>query len=184
MKGVVFRQFLDFAEMEFGEVIVDELLNSVELESGGVYTSVGYYDHSEMIDLVGALSAKTDVSARELLVKFGQNLFPSLIAGHPQENVHHAFDLIERIHGVIHRDVRKLYPDAEVPEILPQSRDGNREMRISYASARPMADLCEGMILAALAHYGNLEDFEIVRTDSKHRYLYNADFHILRKDGR
>ena len=150
MKGVVFRQFLEFSEREFGEAVIDELLNTTELASGGVYTNVGYYDHSEMIALVTALSNRTGTSARALLVKFGQNLFPSLIAGHPQDGVTHAFDLIEQIHGVIHRDVKKLYPDAEVPDIRPSMRNGNDEMRITYDSARPMADLCEGMIMAAL----------------------------------
>jgi len=183
LKGVVFRQFLEFSEREFGEAVIDELLNSTELASGGVYTNVGYYDHSEMIALVTALSNRTGTSARALLVKFGQNLFPSLIAGHPQDGVTHAFDLIEQIHGVIHRDVKKLYPDAEVPDIRPSMRNGNDEMRITYDSARPMADLCEGMIMAALDHYDDLEDFEISRTDSKHRYLYNADFHIIRRNG-
>ena len=36
--------------------------------------------------------------------------------------------------------------------------------------------------MAALDHYNKLEDFEIVRTDSKHRYLYNAEFHVFRRD--
>ncbi len=182
MKGVVFRQFLEFAEKEFGEAKIDELLRTTDLESAGVYTNVGYYDHVEMLTLVTALSNRTGRSARQLLVGFGRSLFPTLIAGHPQDGISHAFDLIERIHGVIHRDVRKLYPDAEVPDIQPRSRDGDREMRITYASGRPMADLCEGMIMAALDHYNKLEDFEIVRTDSKHRYLYNAEFHVFRRD--
>jgi Haem-NO-binding len=182
MKGVVFRQFLEFAEQEFGEAQIDALLRTADLQSAGIYTNVGYYDHVELLALVTALSNQTGRSARELLVSFGRSLFPSLISDHPQSGVDHAFDLIERIHGVIHRDVRKLYPAAEVPDIQPRSRDGNREIRITYASRRPMADLCEGMIMAALDHYHNLDDFEIVRTDSKHRYLYNADFHVYRRD--
>ncbi|HAW55542.1 MAG TPA: hypothetical protein DCX29_11710, partial [Hyphomonas sp.] len=56
MKGVVFRQFLEFAEKEFGEAKIDELLRTTDLESAGVYTNVGYYDHVEMLTLVTALS--------------------------------------------------------------------------------------------------------------------------------
>ena len=40
MKGVVFRQFLEFAEKEFGEAKIDELLRTTDLESAGVYTNV------------------------------------------------------------------------------------------------------------------------------------------------
>ncbi|OLF75256.1 hypothetical protein AWH62_05380 [Maricaulis sp. W15] len=179
MKGVVFRQFIDHAEAAFGEALVDKVLDQADLPSGGAYTSVGYYDHAEMLTLVGKTSELTGQSVRELLVGFGNSLFAALIASHEQPGIIHPFDLMERIHGVIHRDVRKLYPDAEVPEILVTARDGNARLVVDYHSTRPMADLCEGMILAALDHYGKADEYVVHRTDSADKPLREARFEIV-----
>lgn len=178
MKGVVFREFLDHVETGYGEAMVDRLLDETDLPSGGAYTRVGYYDHEEMLALVGKAAELTGKPPRDLLVGFGQTLFGTLIASHAQHGVAHPFDLFERIHGVIHRDVRKLYPDAEVPEIIVASRDGERRIDVEYSSSRPMADLCEGMILATLDHYGKAADYEIVRTDNPDARLREARFQI------
>ena len=40
MKGIVFREFIDMVELTFGEEMVDSIISSSELESGGVYTTV------------------------------------------------------------------------------------------------------------------------------------------------
>jgi Haem-NO-binding len=44
MKGMVFTEFLELVERSWGEELVDELIESCELASGGAYTSVGTYD--------------------------------------------------------------------------------------------------------------------------------------------
>lgn len=178
MKGVVFREFLDHAESIFGDELVDQVLETSDLPSGGAYTNVGYYDHEEMLVLVGRTSELTGKSVRELLVGFGSTLFRSLIESHAQKGVSHPFDLLERIHGVIHRDVRKLYPDAEVPEIIVLERVAEERIVVQYRSARPMADLCEGMIKATLAYYGKGEDYDILRLDNDSAPLKEAQFDI------
>ena len=178
MKGVVFREFLDHAEAVFGVALVDQVLETADLPSGGAYTSVGYYDHEEMLALVGRTSELTGKSVRDLLVGFGSTLFRSLIESHAQKGVSHPFDLLERIHGVIHRDVRKLYPDAEVPEIIVVERVGEGRIVVEYRSARPMADLCEGMIKATFAYYGKDGDYDIIRLDNDGAPLREARFDI------
>lgn len=184
MKGVVFREFLDFAEDRFGESMVDAIIDKADLPSGGAYTSVGYYDHGEMLSLVGAASELSGKSAHELLTGFGQALFASLIASHAQKGVNHPFDLFERIHGVIHRDVRKLYPDAEVPEIIVLERDGVESISVQYSSSRPMADLCEGMIMATLDYYREAGEYGFERTDDPDAPLRKARFEISSKAAR
>jgi hypothetical protein len=181
MKGVVFRQFLDHVEANFGDALVDSILDSVDLPSGGAYTNVGYYDHAEMLTLVARASELTGRSHRELMVGFGKSLFATLIASHAQAGVTHPFDLFQRIHGVIHRDVRKLYPDAEVPEIIVTERAGEERLVVDYSSTRPMADLCEGMILATLDHYGKDGDYAVIRSDNASAPLREARFEITRR---
>ncbi len=47
MKGVVFRAFVDLVEERYGEEVVDRLLSHPGLSTGGAYTAVGTYDHTE-----------------------------------------------------------------------------------------------------------------------------------------
>ncbi len=63
MKGVVFVELLKMAEDAFGEDAVDDVLEKAGIE--GAYTSVGNYPCSELINIVGAFSAHSGISADE-----------------------------------------------------------------------------------------------------------------------
>jgi Haem-NO-binding len=56
MKGVVFTEFLEMVEDRFSPEMADRIIEGAELASGGVYTTVGTYDHGEMIQLGVAVS--------------------------------------------------------------------------------------------------------------------------------
>src|SRR4051794_37160990 len=75
MKGIVFTEFLEMIENEFSPEMVDLILDQADLPSGGVYTTVGTYDHTEMIELVSHLSRETNLSSAELMRSFGVHLF-------------------------------------------------------------------------------------------------------------
>lgn len=62
-------------ELTFGEEMVDSIISSSELESGGVYTTVGTYNHTELVTLVVALSGETDLPVEALVEAFGNYLF-------------------------------------------------------------------------------------------------------------
>ena len=84
MKGMIFCEFLEMAEEAFGIVVVDEMLETTELPSGGIYTSVGTYDHQELIAMVIRLSQITKTPLPDLLQTYGQNLFGKLMETLPQ----------------------------------------------------------------------------------------------------
>ena len=84
MKGMIFCEFLEMAEETFGIVVVDEVLETTELPSGGIYTSVGTYDHQELIAMVIRLSQITKTPLPDLLQTYGQNLFGKLMETLPQ----------------------------------------------------------------------------------------------------
>ncbi len=52
MKGMVFTEFLEMVEDRFSPEIADRIITASDLRSGGAYTAVGTYEHSEMIQLV------------------------------------------------------------------------------------------------------------------------------------
>ena len=61
MKGIVFTEFLEMVEQKFSPELVDLIVEEAELPSGGVYTTVGTYNHGEMIRLVTCLSKESGI---------------------------------------------------------------------------------------------------------------------------
>ena len=75
MKGLIFTEFLEMVEDGMGYDTVDQLITESNLPSGGAYTAIGTYDHSEMVTLVMGLSKKTSIPVPDVLHAFGQYLF-------------------------------------------------------------------------------------------------------------
>lgn len=162
MKGMVFTEFLSLVEREFGDDMVDDLLESVELASGGAYTSVGTYDHGEMVALVTALSEKTTLPVEPLMHAFADHLMAYFKKSHPAffAQASDTLHFIESVDQHIHVEVRKLYPDAELPS-FSCFRNGDDELQVVYTSTRNFDMLAEGLMKAAAAHFG--EDVEVER---------------------
>ncbi|MDQ0454568.1 heme NO-binding domain-containing protein [Rhizobium paknamense] len=155
MKGIVFTEFLQFVGDVWDEDMADDLIEASNLPSGGAYTSVGTYDHREMVSLISALSARTDMSLEDLLFRFGEHLAGRFAALFPVffERVPSLFDFLDSIDAHIHVEVLKLYPDAELPrfETLERHRD---RMSMLYTSTRHMEALAVGLIHGAARHFG------------------------------
>jgi hypothetical protein len=154
MKGIVFTEFLDMVEHEFGYEVVDHIIESSELDSDGVYTSVGTYPHSEIVQLLMNLSSKVSVEPELLLNAFGKYLFDTFLKGYPQffSSVDNAFDFLKSIDNHIHVEVLKLYPDATLPQFNSFVEDESK-MRMVYKSERKMAALAAGLMEKSIEHY-------------------------------
>lgn len=154
MKGIVFTSFLELVEEKFGYDMVDRILIASDLPSGGIYTSIGTYEHQEMVQLVTALSKETGVPVSDLLKTYGIHFFPVLSNGYPHfiSDAKSAFDLLGSIEHHIHVEVIKLYPDAELPRFEIRQIDA-QTLEMIYKSKRKLADLAEGLIRATFEHY-------------------------------
>jgi Haem-NO-binding len=155
MKGMVFTEFLEMVESKFSADMVDDIIDDSDLPSGGAYTAVGTYDHAELVSMVVALSKRTDIAVPTLVGVFGEHLFGRFHALYPSffEGVTSALDFLEGIETVIHTEVRKLYPDAQLPQFdCTRSPDG---LQMLYSSPRHFGDLAEGLIKGAVAHFGD-----------------------------
>lgn len=155
MKGVVFTEFLDMVEQRFSADMVDDIIDDAKLPSGGAYTAVGTYPHDEMVALVVALAARSGTAVPDLLRAFGEYLFGRFVKGYPVffSGHHDAFTFLAGIEHIIHAEVRKLYPDAELPHFEVEHHD-DRRLAIVYTSGRHFEDLAEGLILGCIAHFG------------------------------
>ncbi|WOO42013.1 heme NO-binding domain-containing protein [Rubellicoccus peritrichatus] len=155
MKGMVFTEFLEMVEERFGIDMVDDLIERADLPvSQGAYTAVGTYPHEEMVSLVTELHKATEVSVSDLLKTYGEHLFQRFVVGYPVffENLDSSLAFLENIHDYIHVEVRKLYPDAELPEFRT-TRVAENELHMHYISERHMEDFAEGLILGCFKHF-------------------------------
>ncbi len=160
MKGLIFSEFLEYVEATYSPEMVDDIIDACDLLSGGAYTTVGSYQHQELLNLTAALSERRGISTAGLLREFGKYLFGRLIAGFPHftHNAKSTFELLYSVEDYMSQEVRKLYPDARVPRFNFESSHPNQFVVI-YHSSRPFADLAYGMIEGVVEHFS--EDIEI-----------------------
>ncbi|TWT94323.1 heme NO-binding domain-containing protein [Neorhodopirellula pilleata] len=163
MKGIVFTELIEMVEADLGIEIVDRMLTKADTPSQGSYTAVGTYDHGELIRLVIALSGETGIPVSELVRSFGRHLFGRFATLYPQffRGVEGTLDFLPLIETYIHVEVRKLYPDAELPSF--ESEFVGESLEFYYQSSRPFADLAEGLVLACVDHFN--ERLDVQRID-------------------
>jgi hypothetical protein len=162
MKGMVFTEFLEMVEAKFSPEMLDRIMERAHLPSGGAYTAVGTYDHAEMVELVTCLSRETGISARDLVCAFGTYLFGRFHQSFPIyfEGMGSTFDFLRHVQDYIHVEVRKLYPEAELPSFTHETPSPDR-FALVYNSSRPFAVLAEGLIMGCIAHFGEPIDLAV-----------------------
>jgi hypothetical protein len=154
MKGIVFTEFMEMVETRFSPEMLDDIIEDADLPHGGAYTSVGTYDHAEMVRLVEALSEHTGNPVRDLIQSFGHHLFDRFHVLYPHffKGMTNALEFLLTIEDVIHVEVLKLYPDAQLPRFECVRHGPALEM--VYHSPRHFDDLALGLIEGAIAHWG------------------------------
>lgn len=154
MKGIVFTEFIEMAEGQFGWETMEDVIDQAELPSGGAYTTVGTYAHQEMVTLATLLSKKVGLTVPELLIAYGKHLFHRFYALYPHFYINNsdAFSFLEKVDEYIHVEVRKLYPDAELP-VFRYERPFPHQLIMAYQSERPFADFAQGLLLECIVHF-------------------------------
>lgn len=154
MKGLVFREFLEMVEKEYGYETVDTIIEESQIKSKGVYTSVGTYPHAEMFALIAELGKITKLGSDELLLIFGKYVFSVFLNAYPGFFQHKtsSFQILADVEGTIHVEVLKLYPEAELPTFDVKEQTENKMIMI-YQSKRRMASFAEGLILECAKHF-------------------------------
>jgi hypothetical protein len=154
MKGTIFVELVKMAENAFGEEVVDEVLDKADLDNDGAFTTVGNYPCSELVKIVVAFSEHSGLSPEVLQKMFGHWMLEHFVKHYPKffSNKKDAFALLEAIENEIHVEVRKLYPEAELPT-FDTERSSVNTLKMTYESPRPLSAFCHGMIEAALEHF-------------------------------
>ncbi len=152
MKGIIFNLLEEVVTIHIGDKAWDEVLESAVVE--GAYTSLGNYPDEEFARLVGAVSRQSGKSEREALKWFGQMAMPYLANRYPEFFTAHTGmrSFLLSLNDVIHAEVRKLYPGAEVPVFdfeTPADAAAHDTLIMHYRSKRQLCPLAEGFIAGA-----------------------------------
>ena len=168
MKGIVFTEFLEMVEEKFGLEVVDTIIETSNVPSEGIYTSIGTYDFNEMVALIGSLSKEVDMDQGTLIHAFGHYLFTSLGNAHPEviENFNNPISLLYAIEDHIHIHVQKIYPEAELPTFKILERT-DTSISMIYSSSRGLYRLAHGLIEKCFEHYNSTASvaYELLKSD-------------------
>lgn len=154
MKGIVFIFLNRLVEEKFGLALWDAILEAVQPKSNGIYTSGKTYPDNEILDLISKFSELSRHSVHDLLHVFGHYMFTQLAVLYPDFlKTRDLKSLLLSVDSVIHKEVNKLYTDANVPKFTYEEPDNNTLIMI-YSSARKLCPLAIGLIEGAAEHYG------------------------------
>ncbi|HEV7735582.1 MAG TPA: heme NO-binding domain-containing protein [Candidatus Binatia bacterium] len=153
MKGIIFNLLEDVVTEQLGDATWDRLLDAAELD--GAYTSLGSYPDADLLALVAAASAALDKPADDVVRWFGIHAIPLLANKYPQlfERHRSTRPFLLTLNGIIHPEVRKLYPGADTPDFDVDETSAD-ELVLGYQSKRRLCALAEGLIEGAARHYG------------------------------
>ncbi len=153
MKGVVFNLLEEIVTLHYGLSAWDELLEKTQLE--GAYTSLGSYPDTDFWKLVAAAAAAKGKSDDEIVRWFGRGALPLLAKRYPHFLTPHTHTraFLLTLNDIIHPEVRKIYPGADVP-VFDFDISTPDSLAIGYKSARKLCAFAEGMIEGAAVHYG------------------------------
>ena len=150
MKGAVFNGFELFVLQNYGLLQWQQLIDSCDLKSGGIYLATGFYDDNELVNMIQVLSQSTAMSFENILRNFGEFLFPILHNMIKESLPAEAdlFDFLISVDATIHNQVQRSDPQAYTPSIFHDKIDENT-LLLRYVSHRKMCFFAEGLILGA-----------------------------------
>jgi hypothetical protein len=104
--------------------------------------------------LVSELSIITNIEPPVLVRAFGEYLFIPLFNSNPTDLSHitNLKDFLLCIDGVIHKEVKRVYPKAYLPT-FEYSETDNGDLLMFYQSKRKLCHLSVGLITGAAKHF-------------------------------
>jgi hypothetical protein len=159
VKGIIFNLLETVVTEEHGDDAWDDLLDAAGVE--GSYAALGNYPDAELLRLLALMPEAFGGDRDEQLRWFGRGAMPILAERYAVffEQPADTRSFLLTLNNIIHAEVRKLYPDADVPTfdfdpiagVEPPPGDS---LVMGYQSTRRLCALAEGFILGAADHYG------------------------------
>ncbi len=149
MRGVIFTELIEFVEEALGYEVADKMIEKAKLDNGGSFSQGGNYPFDQMVKMLTALSEITQKTPQELLFIFGEHLFTVLVKlyGKDIKKGGSALDFIDSVEEYVHVEVKKLYPNADLPKFITEHKDENSLVLI-YESDKKLESFAKGLITA------------------------------------
>lgn len=152
MKGIIFNLLEEVMSAEAGEAAWDRILDRAGID--GAFTSLGNYPDEDFMKLVGVIAQANRKTDHQVLAWFGRQAMPHLAERYPeffggQQSLR---SFLLSLNEVIHAEVRKLYPGADVPVFgfeTPAGAAAHDTLIIHYRSKRRLCALAVGFINGA-----------------------------------
>lgn len=165
MKGIIFNLAEEVVTAAHGADAWDTILDKAGLD--GSYTSLGSYPDEDLFAIVGAAADLLKADQGTVVRFIAEGAIPLLAARYPEFFDPHpgVREFVLTLNDIIHPEVRKLYPGAEVPQFEFDTSDAN-VLLVGYRSPRKLCSLAEGFIIGAARHYGQVA--ELTQTACMH----------------
>ena len=166
VKGVIFNLLEELVRREFGESEWDHVRQDADVDSA--FTSLDTYPDAVLRKLVAAVAKRAQKTPGEALQWFGRHSMPLLASRYPTffATQSSTRSFILTLNDIIHPEVRRLYPGADVPNFSFDTSSPD-ELTVGYQSPRKLCALATGFIEGAADHYGETVDVE--QSECMHR---------------
>ena len=153
MKGILFNVVEDVVTEAMSADAWDDVIDEAHVD--GSYTSLASYPDTDLTAIVTAIASATGLSVGDTLKLAGRLGFKHLARRTPHvlDGIGGWQQLVGSLDDIIHPEVRKIYPDAEVPGFATTDIDGG--LRVVYTSRRQLCSLAEGLIVGGGEWYGH-----------------------------
>ena len=153
MKGIIFNVAEEVVSDLHGEEAWDAVLDTAGVT--GAYTSLGSYPDDDLHRIVAAGAQQLDASRSDVLRAVGAGAMPRLAARYPEFFAPHRTtrSFVLTLNDIIHPEVRKLYPGANVPQ-FEFDTSADDVLVVTYRSDRRLCALAEGFLLGAAPRFG------------------------------
>lgn len=154
MKGVIFTEFLEMMEDLMGLEFTNQVIENAHLENKGAYTSVGFYQHQDIIKLMESLNHYVKNPRNMLLKSYGELFFYRLSAKYPQslKKYGSTFNFLQQAPQLLDQEIRKLEPQASIPDIKTELLSPY-SLHLYYYSEEKMSYLLEGLIHGCIGQF-------------------------------
>ena len=147
MKGVIFNVFEDFVVKNFGEDVLEDIVEATTLDTAEPFVGPGTYPATDLLALVVTAAAKLGITVDQALRACGRHGFPALAGSVPtlMAQFDDAESFLLGLESVIHTEVRKLDTDASparfrVEQVVPG------ELSMHYESPFGLFGLVHGLL--------------------------------------
>jgi len=154
MKGAIFNIFEDFVIKNHGVEAYEALLENTVLQTKEPFISAGNYPDSDFYSLVGTACKMLNISGEVAQKIFGHFTFNELAKSHPEFvlGFTDAKAFLLTVDGVIHKEIKKLHPDAYLPKFY-YNNPKTDELEITYVSKRKLFHFMSGLIDGVADHF-------------------------------